>query len=59
LKTGKIGPGWLSKVVCAALPTFQKRIVKLENIWQISKPPSWLCPAFKSSQRSSEKAIIQ
>jgi hypothetical protein len=30
LKTGEIGPNWLSKVAGAALPAFQERIVLLE-----------------------------
>jgi hypothetical protein len=59
LKTGKIGPGRLSKVAGAELTAFQKRIFSWKNIWWISKLPIWLWPAFKSSRRSSEKSVIQ
>jgi hypothetical protein len=37
LKTGKIGPGQLSKVAGAVLPAF-KKLLNWKNIWQIKKP---------------------
>jgi hypothetical protein len=55
LKTGKIGPGRLSKVAGTALPAFQKRIVKLEKYLGISKWLSWLWPAFKKLSAQLQK----
>ncbi len=40
-------------------PLFNRELFNQKNIWRTSKPPSWLWTAFKSSQCSSDKSVIQ
>jgi hypothetical protein len=57
-KTGKVGPGQLSKVVGAVLLTFQTRIVHRKHIWWVCKLARLALAGYHSSMRSSEKSVI-